>query len=100
MIREGVRSTTNREFALSNYKIIMEAISSFEKKLIDRGEEESIEYIKKDLAYPIEKVLYYLEGKESVDLRAAEIFIEYVERQVDLLRQIAKEIDDNYQEKI
>ena len=70
------------------------------KKLIDRGEEESIEYIKKDLAYPIEKVLYYLEGKESVDLRAAEIFIEYVERQVDLLRQIAKEIDDNYQEKI
>jgi hypothetical protein len=99
-VREGVRGTTNREFALSNYKSIMEAISSFEKRLIDRGEEESIEYIKNDLAYPIEKVLHYLEGKESVDLRAAEIFIEYIERQVELLKQIAKEIDEKYQEKI
>lgn len=99
-VKEGVRSTTGRDFALSNFKSIIDAISSFEKKLIDRREEESIEYIKEDLSYPTEKVLDYLEGKEGVDLRATEIFIDYIERQLDSLKRIAKEIDDNYQEKI
>ena len=99
-VKEGVRSTTHRDFALSNYKSIIEAISSFEKKLIERGEEESIEYINEDLSYPTEKVLHYLEGKEDVDLRSAEIFVEYIERHVELLKQIAKEIDGNYQQKI
>lgn len=98
-VKEGTRSSTERDFALSNFKIIIKAISSFEKKLINRDEEESIEYIKKDLSYPTEKVLHYLEGKEDVDLRAAEIFIEFIERQVDLLKHIAKEIDENYQKK-
>lgn len=99
-VKEGARNTTGRDFALSNFKSIIKAISSFEKNLIDRGEEESIEYIKEDLSYSTEKVLNYLEGKEDVDLRAAEIFIEYVERQVNLLKQIAKDIDGNYQKKI
>jgi hypothetical protein len=99
-VKEGARSSTGRDFALSNFKSIIGAISTFEKKLKDRGEEECIELIKEDLSYPIEKVLHYLEGKEGVDLRAAEIFIEYIERQVDLLKQIAKEIDENYQTKI
>ena len=99
-VKEGIRSNIGRDFALSNFKSIIEAISTFEKKLKDRGEEESIEYIKEDLSYPTEKVLQYLEGKEDVDLRAAEIFIDYIERQVDALKQIAKEIDENYQERI
>jgi len=99
-VKEGARSNTGRDFALSNFKSIIKIISTFEKKLIDRGEEESIEYIKEDLSYPTEKVLHYLEGKEGVDSRAAEIFIDYIERQVDSLKQIAKEIDENYQEKI
>jgi len=99
-VKGGARSTTGRDFALSNFKSIIETISTFENKLIDRGEEESIVYIKKDLSYPTEKVLHYLEGKEGVDLRATEIFIDYIERQVDTLKQIAKEIDENYREKI
>jgi hypothetical protein len=99
-VKEGLRSDIGRDFALSNFKSIVEAISTFEGKLKDRGEEESIEYINNDLSYPIEKVLHYLEGREGVDLRAAEIFIDYIERQVDSLRQIAKEIDENYQENI
>ena len=99
-VKEGIRSDIGRDFALSNFKSIMEAISTFEGKLKDRGEEESIEYIKKDLSYPTKKVLHYLEGKEAVDLRAAEIFIDYIERQVDGLKQIANEIDENYQVKL
>jgi hypothetical protein len=99
-VKEGVRSTTGRDFALSNFKSIIDAISSFKKKLIERGEEESIKYIEEDLSYPTEKVLDYLEEKEGVDLRATEIFIDYIERQVDSLKQIAKEIDENYQGKI
>ena len=98
-VKEGIRDI-KRDFALSNFKSIMEAISTFEEKLKDRGEEESIKYIKEDLSYPTEKVLHYLEGKEGVDLRAAEIFIDYIERQVDSLKKIAREIDENYQEKI
>ena len=99
-VKEGVRSNIGRDFALSNFKSIMKVISTFEKKLKDRGEEESIEYIKEDLSYPTEKVLHYLAGKEGVDLWAAEIFIDYIERQVDSLKKIAREIDENYQEKI
>jgi hypothetical protein len=99
-VKEGMRSNIWRDFALSNFKSIMEAISIFEKKLKDRGEEESIEYIKEDLSYPTEKVICYLEGKVGVDLRAAEIFIDYIERQVDALKQMAMEIDENYQENI
>jgi hypothetical protein len=99
-VKEGARSTTGREFALSNFKCIIDAISSFEKKLIDRGEEESIKYLKNDLSYPAKKVFDYLEGKEGVDLRAAEIYIDYIERQVDALKKIAKEIDENYQKEI
>jgi hypothetical protein len=33
-------------------------------------------------------------------LRAVEIFIDEIETQVDSLKQIAKEIDENYQEEI
>ena len=99
-VKEGIRNDIGRDFALSNFKSIIEAISTFEGKLKDRGEEESIEYIKEDLSYPTEKVLHYLEGKEGVDLRAAEIFIDYIERQVDDLKQIANEIDENYQVKL
>jgi hypothetical protein len=99
-VKEGIRSDIARDFALSNFKSIIDAISTFEGKLEDRGEEESIEYVKEDLSYPTEKVLHYLEGKEGVDLRAVEIFVDYIERQVDVLTQIANEIDENYQVKL
>lgn len=95
-VKEGMRGEMGRNFALSNFESIIEAISAFEGKLKDRGEEESIKDIKEELSYPTKKVFHYLEGKESVDLRAAEIFIDYIEKQVNVLKQIANEIDESY----
>jgi hypothetical protein len=99
-VAEGIRSIEHRDFALSNFKSIMEKITTFEEELKERGEEDSIEYVKEYIEYPAEKVLNYLEGDQNVDMRAAEIFIEYIERQVDIMKQIATEIDEKYCEQV
>jgi len=44
--------------------------------------------------------MLYLQEEGGVDMRAAEIFIEYIERKVELLKQIANEIDEKYQEQV
>lgn len=103
-VKEGIRKDTDKDkdLALTIFKVIMEAVSKFSIKLKDRGEDESIGYgpMIKELDYPMEKVLQYLKGIEDVDSRAVEIFIYYIEEKVNKLKQIADEIDKNYEEKM
>lgn len=99
-VGEGIRKKEHRQFGLANYKSILEMVSSFEEKLRERGEEESIGYIKEEMAYPIEKLLGYLRAEGVEDQRAAEIFLDYIKRKVDELKQIAQEIDEKYQKRI
>lgn len=99
-VREGIRESTHREFGLSTFNTIIGYFDKFEEKLIERGEEESIEYVKLDLDYPVKKVREYFKGSAVVDQRAVEIFIEYIEQKFKKLKQIAEEIDNGYQEKV
>jgi hypothetical protein len=97
-VGEGIRDGEHRQFGLNIFEMIMKMISSFRSKLIERGEEESIECVMEELSYPTAKVRLYLEGAGQVDKRAAEIFIEYIEKKADDLKQIAIEIDEGYEE--
>ncbi len=97
---EGIRNNERRQFGLANFESINEMISSFEKKLEERGEEESIEYLKQELAYPTEKLRNYLNGDNTVDQRAAEIFLHYIKNKIEELKQIAQEIDEEYKKRV
>lgn len=82
-ILEALRNDENahsRQFALTNFEIIMGMLSSFKTKLIERNEEESVEYVMKDLAYPTEKVRRYLEGDRSIDMQAVHFSFETLKK--------------------
>jgi hypothetical protein len=95
-VREGLYTESHRAFALANFDTIMGYFEKLEKKLTDRGEQECIADIKKDLEYPVEKVRLYLSDPGSVDRPAAGIFVKYVEERFEIIRTIANEIDEEY----
>ena len=99
-VAQGIRNREPIELALSAFESISKMISTFEMKLKERSEEETIGDIMKDLEYPIDKVMRYLKGDKGVDAQAAAISCEYIDGQVDSLKQIAKEIEDLYRERL
>jgi len=99
-VREGIRKDSDRTFGLANFRTIVGYLSQFEEKLKERGEEDCLEYVKADLDYPTEKVMSYLDGSESNNQRAIEIFIKYIEEQYERLKAIASEIDEGYENRV
>lgn len=99
-VREGISKESRRKFGIENFKAIVGYLDHFEEKLKERGEEECIEHIKADLDYPTEKVMSYLNDPETVDQRAAEIFIKRIQDQYDTLKMIAKEVDEEYEKRV
>jgi len=99
-VREGISKESHREFGLASFKTIVSYLDHLEGKLKERGEEECIEHIKADIDYPTEKVMSYLNDSKTVDQRATEIFIKYIQDKYDILKTIAKEIDEEYEKRV
>ncbi|MFO7579080.1 MAG: hypothetical protein R6W74_02565, partial [Nitrosomonas halophila] len=103
-VAEGIHSPhgSNVVFALSMLNSIQETYQRFESCLSERGDLN--EYIKYDLDeynHALSKLESYLKGDDSSMSDAdARIYHFYVREQHNHFEQIAKEIDDDYQEKV
>ncbi|WP_028574190.1 hypothetical protein [Desulfonatronovibrio hydrogenovorans] len=103
-VAEGIHSLhgSNAVFALSMLNSIQETYQRFESSLSERGDLN--EYIKYDLDeynHALNKLESYLKGDDSSMSDAdARIYHFYVREQHNHFEQIAKEIDDDYQEKV
>lgn len=56
--------------------------------------------MKEELSYPTKKVLAYLSQSGSVDQCAARIYIKFIQDQYKLLKTIATEIDEEYEDRV
>jgi hypothetical protein len=99
-VREGLSNDSHRAFALANFDAITECFEKFRKKLVERGEEECVQDVQRDLEYPVKKVRLYLSDPGSVDQEAAAIFVKYIEGRFEAAKIIANEIDAGYEEKV
>ena len=103
-VAEGVHSphSSNINFALSMLGSIQKTYAEFEKSLFERGELN--EYTKYDLDeynHALNKLENYLNGNESeLTDSDARIYNFYIREQHSHFEQIAKEIDDDYGEKV
>ena len=77
-VGEGIRREEHRRFGLTTFESIVDMLNLFENKLRQRDEEEIIEDVKNDLAYPIEKVLRFLKEENGIDQRDAEIHFYFI----------------------
>lgn len=103
-VAEGIHSPhgSNVVFALSMLKLIQETYQKFESSLFERGDID--EYIKYDLDeynYALSKLKSYLKGDNtSLSDADARIYQFYVREQHNHFEELAKEIDEDYQEKV
>ena len=103
-VAEGIHSPhgSNVSFALSMLNSIQETYHKFEASLSERGDLN--EYTKYDLDeynHALNKLESYLNGDDSeLSESDARIYHFYIREQHDHFEQIAKEIDEDYQEKV
>lgn len=101
-IYEGVNSETPHFLlAASHLETIEKTLDSFRQALGKRDlweASEGIRYIYEELEYPLSELNKYFkkeDGSESAD-KKAEIFLFFVEKKIEELEEIAKEIDEDY----
>jgi hypothetical protein len=96
-VKEGITDTKPIEFSRGIFKDLVKKIDTFDEKLKERNEDGCIDSYKEDLIYPIDKVTKYLNLDQTVDKEAAEIFIWYIQEKFKTLKQIAQDIDEEYE---
>jgi len=103
-VAEGIHSPhgSNITFALSMLSSIQKTYAKFEESLLERGDLN--EYTKYDLDeynHALNKLEGYLNGNESgLTDSDARIYHFYIREQHNHFEQIAKEVDDDYHEKV
>ncbi|MDA2921083.1 hypothetical protein MYX76_16600, partial [Desulfobacterota bacterium AH_259_B03_O07] len=98
-VRECIHDSIHHHFGLTNFKSILHTIDLFHKKLLERGED-GIAGIKKDLDYPVKKIISYLNEEGTEDQKQAEINLDYLSRQVDIMEKMALEMDEKYKKRV
>ena len=99
-VREGFSESKPIEFSRGNFEDLVKKIDIFDKKLNERNEGGSIDLIKEELVYPIEKVNEYFKRNQRVDKEAAEIFVWFIQEKFKTLEQIAKDTDEEYETEV
>lgn len=103
-VAEGIHSPrgSNAVFALSMLNSIQKTYNRFESSLSERGDlNEYIKYELDEYNHALNKLESYLKGDDaSMSDADARIYHFYAHEQHNHFEQIAKEIDDDYQEKV
>ncbi len=89
--------------AKSSLAAIKDHISQFKQALEERGvlpAYDSIAYTLNELVYPIQQLTEYFDGTSVLDVEAAYIFGFFVRAKVGELEAMAKEIDEEYGQKL
>lgn len=101
-IFEGVRRDSVANMSPWGIGHLQKVLDDFEQLLKQRGVDietyDSIEYLYKDIAYPLAELTKHISGKPSevVSTNGAIVFAEVLQGYFDRLRHIAKEIDEEY----
>jgi len=104
-IFEKIEKSKHAEFGLMYVKLVKEVMDKLKESLQERGIEidtyDSIKYLYELLEYPIIELKLYFErliAKEEprINDKTAYIFAYFIREQLSQLKEIAKEIDDEY----
>jgi hypothetical protein len=85
-----------------NIKMIAGCIEGFKNELSNRGEwgvYDSIKYHYELIEYPLRRLSAYFENKDDMNEKDAYIFASFLADQVNSLKGIAKELDEQYESK-
>ena len=85
-----------------NIKMISECIERFKNELSSRGEwgvYDSINYHYELIEYPLKRLSAYFEGNDDMNEKDAYIFASFLSDQVKSLKEIANELDEEYESK-
>ncbi len=102
---ESIRSGENPAFGAINLGILTQALKDLQAVLAKRGIEldtyEVIEDLYEELAYPMSELETYLQHlekgqKPNINEKTAYIFAFFVTKKIDELKDVAKEIDEEY----
>lgn len=98
---ESLHSSNPRELGRAHVSLIRDAVDGFKAGLTERGILEahaSVNYHLDLVAYPLDRLDQYFSAGRSAHLneRDAFIFVSFVQDQVSQLRNMAREIDEDY----
>lgn len=104
-LREGTRKNERAAQGDIAVQSVRRTLQEFKRTLSKRGIEletyDSINYLYKELEYPLVKLEEFFQSiindkDPKIDKEAAHIYADFVERKIEELKNIAKEIDNDY----
>ncbi len=100
-ISEAIHEHKPREFGTVHVDLVAEVIERFKDKLRERGILEaydSVLYLLELIRYPLEELSAYFDPNRDTPLnqKGAYIFGYFAEKQIEELRSIAEELDQDY----
>ena len=101
-ISEAVHGSKPREFGAVHVQFVAQTIETFKEQLRERGILEiydSVTYLLQLLEYPIGELSAYFDNSQlcSINDKGAHIFAFFVEKHIQELKAISKEIDETYE---
>jgi hypothetical protein len=101
-ISDGIHRPGFSGLGKMHVDLIAEIVQKFKSALEERGlweNTDSIKYHYENISYPIEQLSIFFESRAESKLnnRDAEIFRSYVSKELDFLKEIAQEIDEEYE---
>lgn len=101
-IVEATHGSKPAEFGTLHVTLISETVEAFKEQLKERGMLEaydSVDYLLKLIEYPIRELISYFTDatRSSINAEGAYIFAFFIEKHIEELRTISKEIDEVYE---
>lgn len=100
-IGDAIYGNRPREFGAIHIHLVTEVIEAFKERLKERGilqAYDSIVYLIDLIEYPIEELAKYFTDATctSLNAKSAHIFVFFIDKHIEELKSMAKEIDDYY----
>jgi hypothetical protein len=98
-IFEATNSVSTGNLGQMHVSLIVDIIDDFKSKLEDRSEwgiHDSIDFHYQQITYPLEELKGFFNGDSKLNEKDAYIFTSFVSNQLDILKTIAKEMDEEY----
>jgi len=100
-IGDAIDGSKPREFGAMHIHLVAEVIKAFKERLKERGilqAYDSVVYLINLIEYPIQELtMYFTDATHtSLNAKSAHIFVFFIDKHIEELKSIAKEIDENY----
>lgn len=101
-IGNAIDGSSPRESGAMHIRIVSEAVRAFKERLQERGMPQaydSVVHLVNEIEYPISELIMYFDGvtHTSLSTESAHIFSFFVDKHLEELKSIAREIDEEYE---